>query len=61
MGARVAVARVVCATMAVLEEQLTLRFLLALLPDLGSGFQTLPTILGLYVAHFAVAFVLYTF
>lgn len=54
-----AVARVVRAAFAVLQEQLTLRLLLALLADPRSGFPALLAVLGQHVVHFAVAFVLH--
>lgn len=59
VGTRDTVARVVRATLTVLEKQLTLGPLLAQLPDPGSGFQTFLTILGQNVVHLAVALVLY--
>lgn len=54
-----AVARPVCAALAMLQDHLALRLLLALFADPESGLQTSFAILGQHVIHFAVAFVVY--
>lgn len=53
------VARLVSAALAMLQEQLALGLLLALLADPGSGFQTPLIALGQHVVHFAVASVVH--
>lgn len=55
-----ALAHFVRAALAMLQEQLTLRVLLALLADQRSCLQTLMTVVGYHGFHIAVAFVLYT-
>jgi len=55
MGTGDAVARLVRAALAMLQEQLALRLLFALLADPGSGFQTSLIALSEHVIHFTIA------
>lgn len=55
-----AITRVVRVALAVLQEQLALGLLLALLADPQSGFPTTLAILGQHVVHFAVTCALHT-
>lgn len=50
-----AIARPVCATLAMLQDHLALGLLIALLADPGSGLQTPLAALSQHVVHFAVA------
>lgn len=50
-----AIARPVRAALAMLQDHLALRLLLALFANPGSGFQTSLAALGQHVVHFAVA------
>jgi len=60
MGTGDAITRLVHAALAMLQEQLALRLLLALLTNPGSSFQTPLIALGQHIIHFAIASVVHT-
>jgi len=51
---------IVCAALAMLQEQLALGLLLALLANPGSSFQTPLIALGQHVIYFTVTFIVHT-
>jgi len=59
VGTGDAVARLVRAALTMLQEQLALRLLFALLTDPGSGFQTSLIALSEHVIHFTIASVMH--